>query len=330
MGSGIMVLSEIGSKLLILVCISRLWVDSLGNEQPNETDWTSYQTCLGENQSPINIPRTGLPEIEFPTLEFVHYSIAPEKMILKNTGSVLELSFMPYRKEFSPKLSGGGLSGSYKLSKVNFHWGHTYGSGSEHTKSVTSFPMEAQLIHFKDSFNDLESASSSNKWDSIAIVAVFYNLQLGAVAISPNMDIVSNALNNITEPDSEIEIQSFAVSTLLPESSEKYYRYNGSMTQPPCRENVVWTVLAKPQILLVEQLVEFSKLKDRNGEALVGNVRPLQTLGSRTILSVGRRGRKINPSESSSTTDQSSTLRFELNFIQLWTLFLAGSLSLNH
>ena len=35
-------------------------------------------------------------------------------------------------------------------------------------------------------------------------------------------------------------------------------------------------------------------------------------------------------SESSSTTDQSSTLRFELNFIQLWTLFLAGSLSLNH
>ena len=50
-------------------------------------------------------------------------------------------------------------------------------SGSEHTKSVTSFPMEAQLIHFKDSFNDLESASSSNKWDSIAIVAVFYNVR---------------------------------------------------------------------------------------------------------------------------------------------------------
>merc|ERR1712227_323935 len=319
MGSGIMVLSEIGSKLLILVCISRLWLDSLGNEQYNETDWASYQTCLGENQSPINIPRTGLPEIEFPALQFVHYSIAPEKMILKNTGSVLELSFMPYRKEFSPKLSGGGLSGSYKLSKVNFHWGHTYGSGSEHTKSVTSFPMEAQLIHFKDSFNDLESALSSNKWDSIAIVAVFYNLQLGAVAISPNMDIVSYALNNITEADSEIEIQSIALSTLLPDSSEKfheYYRYNGSMTQPPCRENVVWTVLAKPQILLVEQLVEFSKLKDRNGVALVGNVRPIQPLGTRTILSVRAKGRKTSQSESLSTSDQSSTLRFELNFIQ--------------
>ncbi|GMN55416.1 hypothetical protein TIFTF001_024537 [Ficus carica] len=34
----------------------------------------------------------------------------------------------------------------------------------------------------------------------------------------------------------------------------KYYRYNGSLTTPPCFENVLWTVLKKVQTVSLEQV----------------------------------------------------------------------------
>ena len=81
--------------------------------------------------------------MEFPPLEFDHYSVAPEIMWLKNTGKipfkknnifwlsgqVLELTMVPFSPQFSPTLSGGGLSEKYKLAKIVFHWGVMSGSG---------------------------------------------------------------------------------------------------------------------------------------------------------------------------------------------------------
>ena len=36
---------------------------------------------------------------------------------------------VPFSPEFSPTLSGGGLSEKYKLAKIVFHWGVMSGSG---------------------------------------------------------------------------------------------------------------------------------------------------------------------------------------------------------
>ena len=37
-------------------------------------------------------------------------------------------------------------------------------------------------------------------------------------------------------------IPSFALSTLFPASTATFFRYNGSLTTPPCYESVTWTV----------------------------------------------------------------------------------------
>ena len=36
---------------------------------------------------------------------------------------------VPFSPQFSPTLSGGGLSEKYKLAKIVFHWGVMSGSG---------------------------------------------------------------------------------------------------------------------------------------------------------------------------------------------------------
>ena len=107
------------------------------------------------------------------------------------SGQVLELTMVPFSPEFSPTLSGGGLSEKYKLAKIVFHWGVMSGSGvnsfvsrrpswckiftgSEHTKSSTSYSMEIQIVHFRENLSDLDTALANSDWNSIAIVSIFY------------------------------------------------------------------------------------------------------------------------------------------------------------
>ena len=55
-----------------------------------------------------------------------------------------------------------------------------------------------------------------------------------------------------------------------------YYRYDGSLTTPPCSEGVKWFVLKKPMSLSPEQLKNFT---------LEGNTnRPIRPLNDRKIL----------------------------------------------
>ena len=47
-------------------------------------------------------------------------------------------------------------------------------TGSEHTKSSTSYSMEIQIVHFREDLSDLDTALANSDWDSIAIVSIFY------------------------------------------------------------------------------------------------------------------------------------------------------------
>lgn len=64
-----------------------------------------------------------------------------------------------------------------------------------------------------------------------------------------------------------------------------YWNYAGSLTKPPCQEDIKWTVIADVQSLSKEQLKRLqikmaNKMKYAGGK---GNNREIQPLGSRTL-----------------------------------------------
>ena len=64
---------------------------------------------------------------------------------------------------------------------------------------------------------------------------------------------------------------------LLPPSRD-YYRFDGSLTTPPCSEGVVWLVLAEPVQASEDQV---NALLTTLGHS---NARPVQELNGRTVL----------------------------------------------
>jgi carbonic anhydrase len=55
----------------------------------------------------------------------------------------------------------------------------------------------------------------------------------------------------------EFKIPAFDVKYLLPKDTGKFYRYEGSLTTPPCFDNVTWTVLYAP-VEISQQQVKFA------------------------------------------------------------------------
>jgi carbonic anhydrase len=66
-------------------------------------------------------------------------------------------------------------------------------------------------------------------------------------------------------------------SSLLPENRD-YYRFNGSLTTPPCSEGVVWLVMKNSVSASKEQIETFSNVMHH------ANNRPLQAINARPVL----------------------------------------------
>jgi carbonic anhydrase len=64
---------------------------------------------------------------------------------------------------------------------------------------------------------------------------------------------------------------------MLPRS-RAYYRYNGSLTTPPCSEGVWWLVMKEPVSVSREQVEAFTKVIGHP------NNRPAQPVNARSIL----------------------------------------------
>ena len=50
------------------------------------------------------------------------------------------------------------------------------------------------------------------------------------------------SLEKVQHKDDTKNIQPFPLEKLLPENTDMFYRYEGSLTTPTCDEIVVWTV----------------------------------------------------------------------------------------
>jgi carbonic anhydrase len=120
-------------------------------------------------------------------------------------------------------------------------------------------PLEAHLVH-------------ADKDGRLAVVAVLFD----EGEANP---IVGTAWRQIPKGKGEKNALPAKVSAtgLLP-ASHDYYRYNGSLTTPPCSEGVRWIVMKAPMTVSREQISAFTSTLG------FANNRPIQAVNARSVL----------------------------------------------
>ncbi len=106
----------------------------------------------------------------------------------------------------------------------------------------------------------------------LAVVAVL--LQKGED--NPLVHELWNELPKEKEKEEDLDSVQIDVAGLLP-ADRGYYTYSGSLTTPPCSENVTWFVLKRPVTVSAAEIQRFAKLYRHD-------TRPTQPLYGRIVL----------------------------------------------
>ncbi len=96
--------------------------------------------------------------------------------------------------------------------------------------------------------------------------------------MTDNKRIAVTEISNPKKTGQEVHLENVQVDLdrLMPENRATF-RYSGSLTTPPCSEDVHWFVYAEPIELSRDQIKVFRKI-------FHGNNRPTQPLNERTLL----------------------------------------------
>lgn len=208
--------------------------------------WAQFESDFGacsdgRNQSPIDL--SGFIEADLPKIAF-DYKPGGHQVV--NNGHAVQVNY-------SPGSSITVDSTVFELKQFHFH------SPSENTVDGKSFPMEAHFVH-------------ADAKGNLAVVALMFE-QGG------NNKLLEKIWPQVLQVENGKEALRPEVSAadLLP-ANRDYYRYNGSLTTPPCSEGVRWLVLKHPVKANAEQLSLVGKAIGHP------NNRPVQPVGARTVL----------------------------------------------
>ncbi|XP_071443924.1 putative carbonic anhydrase 3 [Hetaerina americana] len=258
----------------------------------------------GKRQSPIDIVDHQTSPVQFDPFHFRHYSRQlGNDVTLHNNGHTIVMGLGRVSPKIEAAVRGGGLEKVYVLDHIHFH------AGAEHTINGIRHPLEAHLVHREQHSENVSQALT--KRDGIAVLGVLFH-----VSKEPNKSLrpLFEALRKLEGADKgqkismKISSSPMALSAFLPDDTERFYRYYGSLTTPGCHEDVVWTVLENSLPISEEELRLFRVMPE-------DNFRPAQNLNHRFVL-------RNNPGSlsSHSSTSSASVVSMPLALVLLSSL----------
>ncbi|VDM96725.1 unnamed protein product [Thelazia callipaeda] len=233
--------------------------------EESENGPNNWPNADGLNQSPINLDLNLMKYTTANPLKFINYNIKLEGEIV-NTGHSVQV--LPKFGDKVPKILGGDLDQTYHLVQYHFHWGLHDNEGSEHTLAGLHYPAELHLVH--------EGITNSSK---LAVIGVFFTIGEENQALYPE----STVLHKITDPAQSQTIEGILLKDKLPKNTKTFWRYDGSLTTPPCSEVVTWTIFTEPITITKFQLALLRSVHDRPGHVMKKNFRPIQKLNNREL-----------------------------------------------
>jgi carbonic anhydrase len=202
-----------------------------------------YSGCaLGHAQSPIDISDAVVHRETLPAITFAY---RPSPLRIIDNGHTIQVNYAP-----GSYIEVGGRR--YELVQFHFH------KPSEEQIDEKNYDMVAHLVH-KDSDGRL------------AVVAVLLE-QGRASPLIENLWSHLPAQKNKVIAVAQVTIN---VADLLPEN-HAYYTFTGSLTTPPCTEDVTWFVLRHPAFVSAAEIARF-------GAVYPMNARPVQPLNGREV-----------------------------------------------
>lgn len=209
----------------------------------NPTQWGrlghDFALCeVGKDQSPINIDDA----VVGATAE-IEFNYAPVPLVVVNNGHTIQVN---YAEGSTVKIQGE----EYELVQFHFH------TPSEHTTSGQASAMELHLVH-----------------RNVAGLAVI-GIMMEEGAANPMINTIWEHIPG-EEKTKAVEAITINAVDLLP-GSVTHFSYSGSLTTPPCSEDVQWYVLAEPIQVSEEQIAIFESLYSVNA-------RPIQPKNGRII-----------------------------------------------
>ncbi|MCP4358533.1 MAG: carbonic anhydrase family protein [Chloroflexi bacterium] len=211
-----------------------------GPEHWRKLEDGAYELCgIGVEQSPIDLTSPTMTD-----LENIAFDYGKMDVHILNNGHTIQVN---HDEGSSIEINGR----TYNLLQFHFH------APSEHAVNGTLYSAEMHLVHTDADGN-------------LAVVGVFIAEGAENAAYTPVWD-------NLPSEKTEAIATGMSVNAvdLLP-AEQVVYRYNGSLTTPPCSEGVLWSVMESPVEMSAQQITAFTDIFE-------GTNRPVQPLNDRDL-----------------------------------------------